>query len=132
MPQTKERCYECATGRHSEYSPAHALFCRMYVALASERDPLSNGETYRIGVSRSTQEILDESARQASTPALYLLHAWIGREPSYRAVDRMARMGSLCVVELRAKSGVFTSETQETFDAAIRTALMIAHYNGEK
>ncbi len=76
--------------------------------------------------------VLDEAVRQAAVKPLDLLHAWIEREPSYRVVDRMARMGKICVVEIRAKSGVFTSETQETFDAAIRTALMIAHYNGEK
>lgn len=64
--------------------------------------------------------------------AMEQLNDWILRDPSFRVVDRMARIGGLCLVELRGKRGVYTSKTQLTFDGAVRTALMIAKHEGDK
>lgn len=61
-----------------------------------------------------------------------LLQVWITRDPSFRTVTRMARINGKCLVELRSKSGAHESVTQETFDSAIRTVLMIAMGEGEK
>ncbi len=60
------------------------------------------------------------------------LHAWVMRDPSSRSVARMGRVGGKCIVSLKSKAGKHTSETQLTFDAAIRTVLMIAKWEGEK
>jgi hypothetical protein len=64
--------------------------------------------------------------------AMEQLNDWILRDPSFRVVDRMARIGGLCSVTLRGKRGKYTSETQLTFDGAVRTALMIAGLEGDK
>ena len=64
--------------------------------------------------------------------AMEQLNDWILRDPSFRVVDRMARIGGLCLVELRGKHGVYTSKSQLTFDGAVRSALMIASFGGDK
>jgi len=63
--------------------------------------------------------------------AMQLLHDWILRDPSFRVVDRMARIHGCCLVELRGKLGTYTSQTQVTFDQAVRTALMTAAFEGD-
>ncbi len=74
-----------------------------------------------------------EAARPwSAVPATELLEAWIGRSPAYRCVDRLARIEGRWCIELRARSGVFTSLTQETIDSAIRCALMVAMCEGER
>ncbi len=64
--------------------------------------------------------------------AMEQLNDWILRDPSFRVVGRMARIGGLCTVTLRGKLGTYTSSTQLTFDGAVRAALMIAGLEGDK
>lgn len=88
-----------------------------------------------VGIVAAAASKICESIEGARSPvgptALDLLHTWISRDPTYRAVDRMARIDDKVLVELRSKSGVFTSTTQLEFDPALRTVLMIAYQNGE-
>ncbi len=60
------------------------------------------------------------------------MHLWILRDPSRRSVVKMASVGAKRIVVLRSKAGDHTSDTQECFDSAIRTVLMIANFEGEK
>jgi hypothetical protein len=64
--------------------------------------------------------------------ALEMLHDWILRDPSFRVVDRMARLDGRCTVKLRGKLGTYESTEQLTFDSAVRTALMQASWEGDK
>ena len=62
---------------------------------------------------------------------LDILQQWISRDPSFRVVDRMARINGRCLVELRAKTNVFTSTSQLDFDSAVRAVVMTAMHSGE-
>ena len=64
--------------------------------------------------------------------ALDLLQAWIARDPHHRCVDRMARHDGRFLVEIRSRSGVHETGTQTTLEAAIRTCLMVALWDGER
>ena len=64
--------------------------------------------------------------------AMELLNDWILRDPSFRVVNRMARIHNRCLVELRGKLGTYESSEQLTFDSAVRTALMHASWEGDK
>ncbi len=64
--------------------------------------------------------------------AMELLNNWILRDPSFRVVNRMARIHNRCLVELRGKLGTYESTEQLTFDSAVRTALMQASWEGDR
>ncbi len=68
----------------------------------------------------------------APSDALDLLQAWIARDPLHRVVDRMARRDGRFLIELRSRSGVHESTTQTSLEAAIRTCLMTAMWEGER
>lgn len=85
-----------------------------------------------------TQPYWTEEAAQAihvaTAPgaALDLLQAWIARDPYHRCVDRMSRRDGRFLVEIRSRSGVHETGTQTTLEAAIRTCLMTAMWEGER
>lgn len=66
--------------------------------------------------------------------ALDLANAWVLRDQSFRSIAKMERhpMTNRCTVVLRGKLGEHTSTTQLTFDSALRTALMVATWAGDK
>ena len=86
----------------------------------------------------TTQPYWTEEAAQvihavtAPGDALDMLQAWIARDPFHRAVDRMARRDGRFLVEIRSRSGVHATDTQTTLESAIRTALMVAMWEGER
>jgi hypothetical protein len=64
--------------------------------------------------------------------ALGLLESWISSDPLNRCIERIARIHDRWLIEIRGRFGVYSSQTQETLDSAVRTVLMSAIWEGDR
>lgn len=83
---------------------------------------------------REYRRRMPDATGQHEPTALQLANDWVLRDPSFRTIAKMERhpQTNRCTVVLRGKLGEHTSVSQVTFDSAMRTALMVAQWAGDK